>query len=108
MDRRSFKDYRAKQGFREGMGLKLNLTADQEKKVKASLDAKQGEYNKVTNNCTDPVENALEGLGFDLGANLTPLGLANSLIDAGLVGGVTTYPQTQPATGMTAPWATSK
>jgi uncharacterized protein RhaS with RHS repeats len=108
MDRRSFAEYRGRQGFREGMGLRLSLSASQEKQLKTSLEGDQGTYNKFTNNCTDPAENALEKLGFGLGPNWTPLGLANAIIDVGLVGGVTTYPQTQAATGMTTPWATSK
>lgn len=90
------------------MGLRLNLTAEQEKAFQGFLEGPQGDYRELTNNCTDPAENGLEQLKFGLGVNVRPLGFANALIGAGLVGGVTTYPQTREATGKTAPWATSK
>jgi len=108
MDRRSFAEYRAKQGFREGMGMQLNVTAQQEKQIQGALESDPGSYSLLSNNCTDPAQRAVEGTGVKLGSNLTPLGLANALIDAGVVSGVTEYPQLQPATGMTAPWGSSK
>ena len=81
--------------FRSGTGILIEVTADQKKAIKADLHSWYTEkttYNFVTRNCGDPIEAALEKLGFNLGANLTPNGLEASLEGSGHYAGYIWYP----------------
>ncbi len=86
--------------FRNGVGMVLNLTPDQEHALEQWLieydrehDDGQG-YDVLRNNCGDPIEQGLSSLGIDVGRNLTPAALANALQNSGIVSGTNFYPQT--------------
>lgn len=98
-------DYNAKNDFRSGMELILKLTPRQEAALQACLSKPQGKYNAATNNCGDPVQECLKGLGINTGGQLFPANLGNKLIDLGITSGVREYRQSRPATGSSAPWA---
>jgi hypothetical protein len=98
-------DYLNRNSFRDGVGAELNLTPDQEARLQACMAGNQGDYGKVTNNCTSPIQRCLKDLGIDLGWNMLPVSLGNSLMDSGLVTKYNFYPATTPATGSSAPWA---
>ena len=98
-------DYNAKNDFRSGMELNLKLSPQQEAALQACLSKPQGKYNAVTNNCGDPVQDCLKGLGINTGGQIFPANLGNKLIDMGITNGVREYPQSRAATGSSAPWA---
>jgi RHS repeat-associated protein len=105
----SFEDYMKKNDFREAVGAVLNLTPQQEDMLRKCLEKDAGSYGKFTNNCGDPLERCLEELGFDLGANLFPVGLGEALEDGGNVREYIFYPRNPdlpaPKPGSSAPWA---
>ncbi len=105
----SFEDYMKMNDFREAVGAVLNLTPQQEDKLRKCLEKNAGDYDKFTNNCADPLEKCLEELGFDLGANLFPVGLGEALDDSGYVKQYNFYPRNPvhptPGRGSNAPWA---
>jgi hypothetical protein len=74
-----------------GTGLVLNLTPAQVARVEASLSGHSGEYSELNNNCTDPIETALEGLGFNLGRNVFPSGLRAAIERTGVVAQTNQY-----------------
>jgi len=72
--------------FREGIGMILKLTLAQEIYLNDYLRTYDRDYNWFTNNsCGDPLENALENLGFNMGTIVFPVGLGNTFMDMGLV-----------------------
>jgi hypothetical protein len=79
--------------FRDAIGLELNVTGAQESFIENYLKNNQSRYNLISNNCGDPIENALENLGYDLGINLFPNSLGASIIEQGLVGDYHFYPK---------------
>jgi RHS repeat-associated protein len=74
------------QQFRGADVLELNLTPEQEELLDRSLQD-QYDWAFVNNNCGDPLESGLENLGIDLGINITPSSLRESLEEAGVVSG---------------------
>jgi hypothetical protein len=53
--------------FREGVGMVLNITPEQEASLNNSLKNYNKGYGRLTNNCGDPIESGLENLGYGLG-----------------------------------------
>jgi RHS repeat-associated protein len=97
--------YLSRNNFRNGVGAKLNLNPDQETRLQACMSRSKS-YNAFTNNCGTPIQDCLKALGYDLGWNLFPVSVGDSLLDyPGLVTSFDFYPATQPATGSSAPWA---
>jgi len=82
-------------GFRNGVGMVLNLTPEQEHALEQSLIDYGRGYDFLRNNCADPIQQGLQGLGFNLGPNLTPADLGNALQNSGLVSGVNFYPKSR-------------
>ena len=81
----------------------LGLTPAQEDALKDFLNGYGGDYNAISNNCTDPIE---KGLGY-VGArnprlnSLFPTGLARSLSNLAI--GQTAY--VGPPTSASMPWS---
>jgi RHS repeat-associated protein len=98
-------DYLARNDFRSGVGADLNLTPQQEARLQACMSSSRSSYNTATNNCGTPIQDCLKELGHDLGWNVLPVSVGNSLLDSGLVTGFQFYSPTTPATGTSAPWA---
>jgi len=97
--------YLSRNAFRSGVGAKLNLNTKQEGLLQSCM-SKSRSYSTLTNNCGTPIQDCLKDIGYDLGWNLLPVSVGNSLLDyPGLVTGFDFYSATQPATGTSAPWA---
>ncbi|GGW47573.1 hypothetical protein GCM10007158_05750 [Vreelandella hamiltonii] len=97
--------YLGNNSFRSGVGTTLNLSSEQESQLQSCMSNFNDSYNALKNNCGAPIQNCLRELGHDLGGNLLPVSLGNSLLDSELAKEVEFYPQTIPATGTSAPWA---
>ena len=77
---KSAKEYAAKQNFRSGVGLVLDLTEEQEKKLVACYNRKRSNYNFLINNCGDPHEECLqEALGKRITFSMRPVSIGNEL-----------------------------
>jgi hypothetical protein len=110
-------DYLAKNGFRDGTEVNLNLTPQQETNLAACLAKPQGNYKAATNNCGTPIQRCLAEVGVKdfyasgkstigiNGRHVLPVDLGNSLLSSGSFGGTTYYPAIRPADGFSAPWA---
>lgn len=98
-------DYYGKNSFRDGLGLLIPLTPDQEKKLERCLSKDHGNYSPVGNNCGSPVQDCLKELGIDTGDQTLPVNLGDKLLDLGVTNGIVPHPQTSPASGISAPWA---
>ncbi|HCR55128.1 MAG TPA: hypothetical protein DIW27_11980 [Cytophagales bacterium] len=99
--------YNLANSFRNGVGIKLSLTPDQEKKFEQSLKGDQGKYNSVTNNCGDAVERGLSAAGVNAGNSLLPVSIGTSLLGVPQFSGTSFY---TPINGSNdffrrAPWA---
>ena len=89
----SFEDYMKKNDFREAVGAVLKLTQQQEEKLRKCIDKNQGKFGEFLNNCGDPLERCLEQMGFNLGINLFPVGIGESLDSNGYVKKYNFYPR---------------
>jgi hypothetical protein len=98
-------DYLKRNEFRGGLGMELDLSAEQEQLLEACLRADQSTYGLFGNNCGDPVESCLEGQGFNLGLSVLPFSLADALIKQKKVQRFNFYFATKPKVGPRAPWA---
>jgi hypothetical protein len=98
-------DYVARNGFRNGTALGINLNSQQEAAVQACMAKSQGEYSATKNNCGSPIQNCLKQVGIDTGNQTLPVSLGNKLLDMGIVNGMTEYPASRPADGWSSPWA---
>jgi RHS repeat-associated protein len=106
MDIRSAPRYIARQGFRWGFGLKLNLTRGQEQLLEKHFREYASEYSIPANACTNPIRTGLDDLGYDFTfGRVDPVRLGLDLMNSGKVIGVRFYPPTQPVQGSSAPWA---
>ena len=85
MDIRDFEEYIDMNSFREGVGSELSLDPCEEEYIEDYLSYYSDPYSRLTNNCIDPILDALENLGYDLGTNIFPVSLGESLMDSGLV-----------------------
>jgi hypothetical protein len=88
-------NYLKRNDFRNTKGLVLNLTPEEEALLEFRLirQKNKGSYGLLGHNCTDPLESGLEGLGYDLGVNVTPEVLSNSLQEEGIVLNENHYPR---------------
>jgi hypothetical protein len=85
--------------YRDVLALEVRLSPDELASVEStfrSLRTDEPGYNALWCNCTDAPERALEGIGLDLGINVTPFGLGTALIDSGRVRNIRYYPATDP------------
>jgi RHS repeat-associated protein len=98
-------NYLAKNGFRDGMGLGIPLTPQQEEAIKACLSKPRGDYSVTSNNCGTPIQDCLKQVGIDTGNQTLPVSLGNRLLDMGRVNGIKDYPASRPGNGRSAPWA---
>jgi RHS repeat-associated protein len=107
MDIQPFDKYIGRQGFREGLGIKLDLTPEQERELEEWLKnyRMHNDYNKRTNNCGDPIEYGLRKLGFKIPDELFPASTGSNILDLNIFGGITEYPKTRKSGGISAPWA---
>ena len=89
--------------FRSGRGLVLSLTPAQEYGLEDFLRSYSGDYNALTNNCTDPIEQGLTHVGARAAGlnSLFPTGLARSL--SSLAIGQATH--VGPPTSAVMPWS---
>lgn len=100
-----YSEYNAKNSFRDGMGVLIDLTPEQEVKLKACLGKDQRSYSAISNNCGSPVQNCLKDVGINTDGQILPVNLGNKLIDIGVTNGTADHPATNPASGVNAPWA---
>ncbi|ATC87489.1 hypothetical protein PARC_a3068 [Pseudoalteromonas arctica A 37-1-2] len=104
-------EYLERNNFRDARALTLDLTPEQERKLEKRMKwlVDKGSYGPLGNNCTDPLENALEEQGYDLGINVTPSGLHDALNNQSLITGESYYPRGSsneaPSWYQSAPWA---
>ncbi|TCP10558.1 RHS repeat-associated core domain-containing protein, partial [Simplicispira metamorpha] len=110
-------NYLAKNGFRDGTEVNLNLSPQQEANLAVCLARPQGDYNAATNNCGMPIQRCLAEVGMNdfytkgkstIGTNsrhVLPVDLGNGLLSSGSFGGTTQYPANRPVGGFSAPWA---
>jgi len=84
--------YSAINNYRDGVGSVLDFTPDQEKALTKCLQAPQGRYNLLTNNCGSPIQGCLKVLGFNLPPTTAPIGLGYALMGSGLVTQFNFYP----------------
>jgi RHS repeat-associated protein len=99
-------DYLDKNKFREGVGMALKLSSEQEVHLNYHLKNYDKEYGRLTNNCVDPIESGLENLGYDVGPILFPVSLGHKIMDLNLVEKYDFFKAEQPKDGTSAPWAT--
>ena len=98
-------DYIARNGFRNGMAVGINLTPQQEAAVNACMSKPQGSYSVSGNNCGSPIQNCLKQVGIDTGNQTLPVSLGNRLLDMDVGNSFTEYPVSRPSNGWSAPWA---
>jgi hypothetical protein len=96
-------DYLSRNSFRNGLGFPLNLSEEEEAALEEFLKNYAEDYNWLGPNCTDPLEEGLEALGYPLGKNLLPQSLQDSLVFNDLANGNNyNYYQADPA--LKRPW----
>jgi RHS repeat-associated protein len=105
MSLRSTKSYYIRNSFRSGITSNIPLSIEQDKQLIESLNGNQGSYNSLFNNCTSPIQKGLKRVDIDTGDVILPVSLGNTLIDLGVIDGITFQPQTKPSEGTSAPWA---
>lgn len=98
-------EYLAKNTFRDGMEVTLNLSPHQEDVLQTSLSLPQGNYSVTGNNCGSPLQRGLKALGIDTGNQMLPVSLGNKLLDMQITNGVQDHPASAPSNGVNAPWA---
>lgn len=71
------------QGFRSGVGVVLNLTQDQEKKLAECYAKKREKYSISSNNCGSPHKECLEeATGVSFSNSLLPVNIGNDLLNS--------------------------
>jgi hypothetical protein len=104
MDIRSKESYYNINYFREGMQYQLSIGNNGVSKLEAYLSNYKSEYSYFSNNCTTPVQNGLDQIGFGFNRTTTPMGLENSLNSAGLLRKQTDIPAQKASSRLGAPW----
>lgn len=101
--------------FRDAVAQELNLNPNEINHIEEIFkntadqpDKGKNDYNLLTHNCGDLLEGGLEDLGYDLGVNIRPKSLGESLIDAGLVSNSQKIPKTQPPEGKNFFWTATE
>jgi len=106
-----YQDYMDRNTFRNAKGYTLNLSPEEQAQLEHRLmwQKGKGSYGALGFNCTDPLERGLEDLGYDLGVNITPGSLHESISANGLIASEVFYGRNPnlPAPGpyQSAPWA---
>lgn len=74
-------DYLKENDFRDGIGYPLRLTDSEADKLESYFIryANVAHYNPALANCTDPIEQGLESLGYDVGLTVVPAQLQQAL-----------------------------
>jgi RHS repeat-associated protein len=96
--------YLAANQFRQGVSMTLALSPQQEAELERCLQANQGPYNVVSNNCGAPPQSCLALVGIHIGYAVTPVGMGSNILNSSALRGITFLPATQPVTGISAPW----
>jgi RHS repeat-associated protein len=78
-------DFAARNAFRGGLELILDLTPSQESAIQACLGQPQGKHNFLFNNCGSPVQRCLKGVGIDTANQITPFALRDKLLGMEIV-----------------------
>ncbi|HSA32773.1 MAG TPA: RHS repeat-associated core domain-containing protein [bacterium] len=79
--------YELRNEFRQGEGIVLGLTREEELDLMTflmSYSQTSGDYGYITNNCGDPIESWLESQGYPLGVILFPSSLKDAIHDTDL------------------------
>lgn len=104
-------DYLKKNAFRDGTGYPLRLTDQEAKKLKQHIlnFGQKEHYNFVTANCTDPIEEGLEALGYQVGLTILPAQLKAAIMQSHLasIDRSNDYPAdpAQKSSAATMPWS---
>ncbi len=98
-------DYYNKNAFRSGVTSNIPLTPEQDAALADFLSHYDGDYNPITNNCTAPVQKALQNIGINIGNNMLPVSVGNSILNSDVANEYIFQPQRRPAIGSSAPWA---
>lgn len=85
--------------FRGGTGIMLNLSPKQEAALASCMRAQTAEYNAVTNNCGNPVQQCLNAVGAGIGDSLLPSSILESLRSSPNANGSVSYPSPRPSSG---------
>lgn len=86
-------DYNERQQtFRDGNGVILNLTPDQEKALAACMSASSGKYSVMSNNCGTSVQDCLQKVGVQFDKALRPSSIFGNLSGSPSAMGSTFYP----------------
>lgn len=80
------------QQFRDGNGVKLKLTPQQERKLIKCLNKASGEYKLLSNNCGTAAQNCLKKIGVDFDSALIPKSIVENLKKSPEAIGSTFYP----------------
>jgi RHS repeat-associated protein len=87
-------DYSARQQtFRSGTGYNLALTPNQENGLGTCLKSKDGNYNPIINNCGAAIQACLAELGVNIGNNVFPSSIGQSLAKSPFTLDTTIYRQ---------------
>lgn len=98
-------NYVAKNGFRNGMAVGIDLTHQQEATLEECMLKSQDNYSVLGNNCGSPIQNCLKQVGIDTSNQTLPVSLGNRLLDIGIINGITEYPASHPSSRWrSAPW----
>ena len=98
-------NYVAKNGFRNGMAVGIDLTHQQEATLEECMLKSQDNYSVWGNNCGSPIQNCLKQVGIDTSNQTLPVSLGNRLLDIGIINGITEYPASHPSSRWrSAPW----
>lgn len=86
-------NYNARQQtFRDGSGVMLNLTPDQETALAACMSGASGSYSLSSNNCGTSVQDCLQKVGVQFNKALRPISIYESLRNSPSAMGNTSYP----------------
>jgi len=98
-------NYNSRNSFRSGVTFNIALTSRQNAALAGFLNNYDGDYNPITNNCAAPVQKGLQSVDVNIGNNTLPVSVGNSILDSGVANGFTFQAPSQPAAGVSAPWA---
>jgi hypothetical protein len=82
-------DYLQRNSFRDAYSFPLRLSSKEVGQLEGSLQdyGRHHKYDIIGANCTDPLEDGLQRLGYPIARSLLPLGLRDNLVYNGLIDG---------------------
>lgn len=82
-------DYLERNSFRDAFTFPLRLNSKEVGALETSLQdyGRHHKYDILGSNCTDPLEDGLQRLGYPIARSLVPLGLKDGLVSSGLIEG---------------------